>query len=439
MATVSLSNPLAVVIEIEKRAREALAVDELKFIIVNETYNLVSYHQAVLFDQFGKILTISGVANFDRNSPFVHWLMGYIAPFINGIEEPRQIVPENLKGDGSTEWPEWLASFGLVYPIMSPAHGKLGFLFITRDSLWSNDECKLLEIIIGTYGHCWGSFRKHKFFVGLNRRSFLIKIILLTIILCACFVPVPLTVLAPSEIVAVSPSVMRAPVRGVVEKVLVKPNQIIKKGNQLFLMDSLAQRNDLEVAKKIFKSLKVQYAQLTRRALSDADSKRSIAETIGKIKEQEIRIENLESLILRMTVLAPMAGIVVIEDPVSFEGRPVNLGEKILSLVDQKLVEVEAWLSVSDVIDLPEKANLRLYLNSNPLEPISADIHTFSYVAQLRPGDVLAHRVRAKILDIKVLPRLGHRGVSRISGHDVPVIYWALRRPIIALRQYIGW
>ena len=36
--------------------------------------------------------------------------------------------------------------------------------------------------------------------------------------------------LAPSEIVAVNPSIVRAPITGVVEKVVVKPNQVVSKG-----------------------------------------------------------------------------------------------------------------------------------------------------------------------------------------------------------------
>jgi len=251
-------------------------------------------------------------------------------------------------------------------------------------------------------------------------------------------IPVPLTVLAPSEIVAVNPSVLRAPIEGVVEKIVVTANQIVRKGDLLFIMDSLSQKNDLDIAQKVSMSLKVQYAQLTRQALSDLTSKKFLVETLGRLKEQEIRIENLKQLIKRMKVLAPRAGTVIIDDPSSWEGRPVNLGEKIISLADVNLVEVESWLSVDDVISLNNGASVRVYLNSNPLAPISASLHTFSYEAQQRPGDIFAHRLRAKITGQKIMPRLGLRGTARISGKKVSVFYWIFRRPISALRQFFG-
>jgi multidrug efflux pump subunit AcrA (membrane-fusion protein) len=249
---------------------------------------------------------------------------------------------------------------------------------------------------------------------------------------------VPLTVLAPSEIVAVNPSIIRAPIEGVVEKILVKPNQVVSKGEILFFMDSLSQKNDLDIAQKVFMSLKVRYAQLARQALSDLTSKKFLSETLGQLKEQEIRIENLKQLIKRMKVLAPKGGSVIIDDPSSWEGRPVNLGERIVSLADQNLVEVESWLSVADVIDLKKGASVRLYLNSDPLAPISASLRTISYEAQQRPGDIFAHRIRAKILNTNLTPRLGLRGTARIVGKDVSIIYWILRRPISAFRQFFG-
>ena len=65
-------------------------------------------------------------------------------------------------------------------------------------------------------------------------------------------------------------------------------------------------KNDLIIAQKVFASLKVQYAQLTRQALSDLTSKRFLVETLGRLKEQEIRIDNLKKLIERTRILAPV-------------------------------------------------------------------------------------------------------------------------------------
>ena len=109
-----------------------------------------------------------------------------------------------------------------------------------------------------------------------------------------------------------------------------------------------------------------------------------------------------------------------------------------MSLADQKMVEVEAWLSVEDAIDLPLGSPIRIYLNSDPLTPVDAVLRTFSYEAQPRPSGVYAHRIRGEILDKGRLPRLGLRGTARLEGETVWLAYWMFRRPIAALRQFVG-
>jgi len=438
MTGVLKSNPLALIIDLEKRVRNALTIDELGFLIVNETYNLVKYRQAILFDDMGNIRAISGTSNFEKNSPFIYWLKRHLSPLSKDLSSQKEINKETLETVTDSAWEEWLPQNGIFLPITSPLQGKMGSLFLARDKSWNNNEKNMLNILADIYGHSWGAFRKVKFFGPIkNIRSLAIVSAIIGLIFLF-LIPVPLTVLAPSEIVAINPSVIRAPIKGVVEKIMVTPNQLIKKGDVLFYMDSLSQRNDLDIAQKVFISLKVQYAQLARQALSDITSKKFLTETLGHLKEQEIRIANLKQLIKRMEVLAPRSGTVIIDDPGSWEGRPVNLGEKIISLADQGLVEVESWLSVADVIDLKKDASIRLYLNSKPLSPISASLRSFSYKAQQRPGDIFAHRIRAKIIDVKSMPRLGLRGTARISGEDVSIIYWIFRRPFSALRQFLG-
>ena len=322
---------------------------------------------------------------------------------------------------------------------MNSASGdRLGTLLLMRESTWSEVDVEILGILAGAYGHSWAAIigTRRNLLPGLNKR--IVKLIILLAMIGTLFLPVPLTVLAPAEIVPLKPAIIRAPVEGVVESILVKPNQSVKVGDVLFEMDAASQRNDLAVAQKIFNSLKAQYSQVSRRALSDPKSKRYLSETAARIKEQETRIEYLKKLIKRMNVHAPMRGAAIIDDPSSWEGRPVNLGEKIMSLADNTLVEVEAWLSVADAIDLPTGSSIRVYLNSDPLTPIDAILRTFSYQAQERPEGNYAHRIRGEIKITDQLPRLGLRGTARMEGNTVFLVYWLLRRPIAAIRQFVG-
>ena len=99
-----------------------------------------------------------------------------------------------------------------------------------------------------------------------------------------------------------------------------------------------------------------------------------------------------------MHYYSPVQGAVIIDDPSSWEGRPVKLGEKILSVADQNDVEIEAWLPMADAIKLPPGSPIRVYLNSRPLSPVEASLYFFSYEAQIRFNDSFSHRIRGKII-----------------------------------------
>ncbi|MDP3839677.1 MAG: hypothetical protein Q8Q54_12230, partial [Methylococcales bacterium] len=65
---------LTLLLQLESRARLAPA-DELPYILVNETADLVPYRQALLWRlDTAKIKAASGVAIPEKNSPYALWL-----------------------------------------------------------------------------------------------------------------------------------------------------------------------------------------------------------------------------------------------------------------------------------------------------------------------------------------------------------------------------
>ena len=60
--------------------------------------------------------------------------------------------------------------------------------------------------------------------------------------------PISLTVLAPAELVPLTPAVIRAPLDGGVDRVLVMPNQHVIAGTPLFVFVRAFVHNRLEVA-----------------------------------------------------------------------------------------------------------------------------------------------------------------------------------------------
>ena len=65
---------LATLLHLQRRARNATGISELNYIIVNETFNLLPYRQAVLWLENSGVQALSGMAIPEGNAPYVLWI-----------------------------------------------------------------------------------------------------------------------------------------------------------------------------------------------------------------------------------------------------------------------------------------------------------------------------------------------------------------------------
>ena len=142
-------------------------------------------------------------------------------------------------------------------------------------------------------------------------------------------------------------------------------------------------------------------------------------------------------LMNRVTVKAEQAGLAFFTDANDWLGKPVAVGERILTLADPQVAEVDVNVPVNDAIVLQKGAEVSLYLNVDPLHPLRATVFHASYEPGLTPGGVLAYRVRADLAPDQPTPRIGLRGTAKILGDRVPLAFYLFRRPLAAMRQTV--
>lgn len=444
-------------IEMARRARHAQDGVELEFMAVNGTHALAPYRQAALWFAERGVCALSGVVQMEANAPYVHWLQRLCAGLPDSARPMRIGALDALDAQAgiAEEWAEWLPGFGLWLPIPAAQQAARGGLLLARDIPWLDEEIGLLAEWIDAWQHAhraraprvrWsvGSL-KSRMSARLQqeraanlpwwrRRAVQMAAALGLVLLC----PVRLTVLAPGELVAANPAVIRAPLEGVIERFHVKPNQAVRKGQPLFDFDQAQLAARHAVASQTLATAEVEYRQSAQQALTDGKSKSLLATLQGKIEERRAEAEFLRGQVERASVLAPQDGIVLLDDPGEWIGRPVMTGERILRVAAPQDMEVEAWLPVGDAIPLAPGASATLYLSAMPLTPVDAALRHVSYDALQRPDGSYAYRVRAR-LEGPAAHRIGLKGTARLSGNWVPLAYWMLRRPLALIRQTLGW
>lgn len=418
------------------RARDAASPLELAFIAVNESVTLVPYRQAVLWERGRGVTAVSGLPAPEANAPFTLWLER-VCRTLGQSGQVGAVDPHLLAERESAQWSEWLPPHGFWLPLTRADAA----LLLAREEDWREDEVALLAELGHAYGHALAALRRPSLWsewkARIQSRRRIVLAVVASVVVVALF-PVPLTVLAPAEVVASDPAVIRAPLDGVVSRLDVVPNQRVLAGQLLFELDDTTLRGKVEVAEKSLVAAEAELRQVSQQAVFDPAAKPKLATLIGRREQQAAELEYLRGLLERIRIKAPSDGIAILDDPSEWIGRPISVGEKVMAVAGETDTEIEAWLAPSDVISLNEGAAVTVFLNVAPLSPVSARLTRVAYEASVRPDSSLAYRVRARV-EGSERPRLGLRGTARLSGERVSLIYWLLRRPIGAMRTWVGW
>jgi len=224
----------------------------------------------------------------------------------------------------------------------------------------------------------------------------------------------------------------------VVDHFAVQPNDEVKDGQLLLELDSRAIKNRLDIAREALKVAAEEFRVVSQQAFFDEKSRGQQAVLKGRMDQKAAEVAYAQSLLERVQVVATRAGIAVFEDPNEWVGKPVSIGERLLEIADPAEVEIEIWLPVADAIALKLGTEVEFFLNIAPDAPLAAKLRQTSYQAAMSPGNVLGYRLKAEFADHKSVPRIGLRGTAKLYGTQVTLIYYLMRRPLAAARQFFG-
>ena len=457
MAAIQAPAKLVALLNLIPKAQLARSSAELNFLVVNLTHQLVPYSQAFLYFADEGVVAISGVSEIQRHAPFVIWLarwMGHLAKQNHSGEVSVETLPVEFR----TTYHEWLPRACYLLPLRDESR-LTGYFAMCRDEPFQQDELAHVTYWINAWHHarrlCCLKERGvgtailefiHRFWragttPGRSQKRALFTsrcVLWAAVLLAVSCLPVRLTVMAPAEIVPANPTVVRAPIDGVLETFFIDPNASVGVGQKLFSYDNASLASRLDVAKQALASAEAEYRQSATLSLSDPKSKPTLALLERKIEEKRIEQRYLAGQYHKSIVTAPVAGIAILDDPTEFIGKPVVTGEKVMSIANADDVEIQAWLSLGDRIDLEPGDDVKVYLNPSPFGTVAGHVRYIGYEPSQQPDGSFAYRLRAVVEDRARLPRLGLKGVAKISGRYVALAYWVFRRPLTVARQTIG-
>lgn len=444
---------LAKLLQLEHNCRSCETLKELYFQVVNETRNLVSYTQGVLLTtdlrETYRVVAISDIAIMDATSPYVQWIEE-IAEDIKCNEKAKEIfsvdTARDLKEINAKSFHEFAPPHLLAIPLHCEKEQKQTryMLLLFKEEPWSENDVALCKHLSSSLAYFLFAMRKCALFQTFKNISFrnkYIKIAALTL-LVLMFMPVKLSVLAPLEVDAKNPYVVTSPLNAVIEEVKVFPNEKVTKDQLVVKFDDVDFNNNYLVAKRTLDVSNAELFTARQSSFFDPKQKSQIAQLENHVKLKEAELAHAKDQLDKTSIFAKEEGIAIITNPNDWKGKPVATGERIFLIADARKIELKIMLPVNDALFLEENASVKAFFDNDPINAWNAKIKYISYKPELTEQNILSYRIVADFDDIQengYIPSIGLRGTAKIYSHNVTLFFYLFRKPITAVRQWIGW
>lgn len=433
---------LTVLLQMEADIRALISEEELGFHSVNATRPLLNQRQAFVFKSRngGKSFRLFGASSLhtiDRTSPYVHALEKAVQQATSKHKAQEVFIFSLPNAKGTETFP---FRHALWAPMHMPNGSCFGGLLYCNDKAWSPSNITIADRLRRMYGYAWTAVvgRKRLQTKPLWRRF--IPLFVIGGFILACFIRVPQTVVAPTEIVAKDPTIIAAPIRGVVREVLVQNEQEVRQGQKLVEYEDAALLSELQVSIRKVELARAQLQRAEQLSFTDPNAKGEIAILQSELALREAEQSFVQYQLDQSSLTAPQDGLALVKNPDVWKGRSVNIGERILRIANPRAVELRIDLALNDALALKEGADIRVFLDVDPLNTYSATLISSDFNATPTDTGELVYKTTAtfdETHDLNEL-RIGLRGAAQIYGDNVSLGFLVFRRPISALRQYLG-
>ena len=436
---------IARLISLEKKTREAKSKDELNFIVVNETREIIDYTTSFLLlksatDKF-HINAISDIASIDRTAPLVTFVESVINHQTKkDLKEIESIDLEQFSKKIKKQKPKNIPQYLLCIPIFSPQRGLQGYLLLARNKNFNENENELVQHLSRTYGHAYNTFLTNFSIKNFLKKNFTGKKrwITISVIILIFLFPVRMTSTAPVEVVAKNPFLITSPFDGVVKKIIANNNDLTKPGDLLVLLEDIDLLNEFNLAKQSLQVAEKELLRTRQSSFTDNEQKSRLAELVAQVDLKRVELKSAERKLKNSKIYSEKKGVVIVDRKSDWQGKPVAVGEKILTIADPNNIEFLIWLPVKDSIVINQDANTNIFLDINPMSSYKGNIIRSTYEPELSPEEVLSYKLISSFKGNRDTPRIGLRGTAKVYGNRTILFYYLFRKPITFIRQLIG-
>ncbi|QTA82539.1 Biotin-lipoyl like domain-containing protein [Desulfonema limicola] len=417
---------------------------EAAALTVNRISEMVRVDRAVLVKLHGKnpIIAVTGGGPAAQDSSFADAVEAVLQRYKNSQKTaivPR--IPENAKESSPHLWqiqqamggtrilwlPLWLSHDDSI----QPQHA----LWLERwhGHPWEKQDIDLLQHAALFLGH--GLMRPRVETRSKKRFTRIAAFIILIIFLA---MPVTSSVTAPARISPDRPYYIFAPMDGILKELFVRPGQWVEKDDILFRYDSRVLDKRLDEAYRNVAAARAKFAKLEGAAHRDPDARAELPVQRLEVERAESDARFFANQRARADVKNARPGVIVLDDPDALIGSSLQTGQAVMSVADPSQTKLRIMVPASDIGFLAKGARVSIRLDSAPLKSYPAIITRIGFEVQISEEQIPSVLAEAIWVGNPPDVRTGQKGTAKIIGKSTFMIMQILRKPLIAIRTFLG-
>lgn len=244
-------------------------------------------------------------------------------------------------------------------------------------------------------------------------------------LIAAMFLPVPHHVRSAARLTPDISRQVAAPVKGILEEVLVEPGDVVEKGQLLATLDGKELGSQLAEA--------IAKREVASKRRNQARAKEDIAEAQLAGHEYEAlsrRVELLRYYKDNLDIYSPIAGLVLTGDLERSKGVPVETGQKLFEVAAFEKFVVEISVNDEDINWVAEEQKVALRLESRGGRVFESQIEQIYPVSEVSEGkNVFVCLAYIDDEDGQSFLRPGMRGRARIEAGWKPLGWIIFHKP----------
>lgn len=428
------------------KAVNAKTLQNLIFIIVNDTFQVMKYDRALFFSKRQDtvdLLGVSGLTNLNAQTEVTTHLKQAIQKLKNQ-EVARILTPEDFSSPEDWNYIQSLRASTVYWLPFKVENEELGLWFEIYDdpkvatTLFQNYSPLLKDFVAPAFATAFHQVKHpswRKVSPYFNKRNLGIAALVLFLLLTV--VPIRLRIVAPCEVVSTNAFVLAAPLDGIIEEVLVKPGEEVKKNQILYEYDKKIPKYKLQATEKEVEILQAELNQSYALGTQNPDEATKLGLLDIKLKKSKDELKFIKEQISHLTGISPLNGLVSMDNPDEWRGRPVKVGEKIMTISNEGETKLRIWIPEHDNIVFDKDVPVHVFLNTIPTKTFEAELVFISPEVKVMEGELPSYEAEAKWLS-KETPKLGLKGSAVLYGERVSILYYLFRKPIGAVRKFLG-